>query len=248
MAKQHIHSLMHKLAEVSKLDPEVLQLAKVPQYVISDEIIKILPRKDVQTSIAAMIEAEVLRMPSPDALFEFSIDPHTRRFVRVQELDNGHFRCRVAKLVRNGQQELAAIARDNYDIVVEGETLVVKTGNDYSNKAAAIFAVSLGLLLLNTRGITKELIDPAKINALRLKKNHKVKILRHYLIRIGTIYGRNNEVYERNTTGKHMPVHFRSAHTRRQHYGPGNSETKIIFIPGLLVNFRSEDGEEAVPR
>ena len=34
-----------------------------------------------------------------------------------------------------------------------------------------------------------------------------------------------------------MPVHMRAGHVRRQHYGADNADTKLIFIPPVLVNF-----------
>lgn len=100
----------------------------------------------------------------------------------------------------------------------------------------ATIAVEIALLMLNTQGIEKELHEYNSLNKSRAKKGKRL-IPSYHVVHIGRIYRRDGTSIATGHGGFAMPMHWRQAHTRRQHFGEGNKETKIIFVPACIVNF-----------
>jgi len=101
-------------------------------------------------------------------------------------------------------------------------------------------ALSAAVLLLNTKGIAKEVIEPGDGLRKARERSGKPPIPRHHVIRIGHIYDRKDRAYE--ATGRRMPVHFRPGHARRVHVGPWvdgkvNPQTKLVYIEPCIVNY-----------
>ena len=103
-------------------------------------------------------------------------------------------------------------------------------------------SLGIALLMLNIQGVEKEVIEPTKLNRQR-KASGKPGIPTHTVMRIGHVYDHNGNRVGLGA-GRTMPVHMRAGHTRRQHYGEGNTLEKIVFIPPVLVNFKPGERPE----
>lgn len=112
---------------------------------------------------------------------------------------------------------------------------------------ALMMAINIAFVLMNMKGIDREEHSCAPLNKQRAKKG-KPLISDYTYLRIGHVY-RADGTRVKYTDGdiRKMPMHVRSAHTRRQHYGKNNEETKIIYVPSVIVNF-NPDGEAKKPK
>jgi hypothetical protein len=109
----------------------------------------------------------------------------------------------------------------------------------------SVRALSIALLMLNNKSVTKEHVDTTPLNRARMK-NNKLPIPAYTVLKIGTIYDRHGRAVS-NPTGRHMPVHWRCAHVREQPYGPGRTKVRPILIAATLVNFQSDTDIDKVP-
>jgi hypothetical protein len=102
---------------------------------------------------------------------------------------------------------------------------------------SALVALNVALVLMNMRGIDREEHRNDALNKHRVKKG-KPAISQYSYLRIGHVY-KQDGTRVKYTEGDHrfMPMHVRTAHTRRQHFGKNNEETKIIYVPSVIVNF-----------
>lgn len=237
-----IATRLHVLADMCPAEPLVADLGRAPHYVLSDEIVAVMSRDDVQKSILAMLEAGIAHLPFAPMVMEFEIVAGARRFMLLDEAEGG-FSARCATLWRN---RLADLSPSLIRLRLGADGLIVNHHSDEQEGRAAAFAVSAGLLMLNIRGVEKRVIEAGKLNRAR-KAHGRPLIPRHQLVRISTIYDRAG-VGHRGESHRRMPVHLRAGHTRMQACGPERSERKPVFIPPVLVNYR-EDGETArLPR
>lgn len=107
---------------------------------------------------------------------------------------------------------------------------------------ALLMAINIAFVLMNMKGIEQEEHNCEALNKHRRKKN-KPEISQYSYVRIGHVYRADgSRVKYTDGSIRSMPMHVRTAHTRRQHYGKENSETKIIYAPSCIVNFNP--GEE----
>ena len=111
-----------------------------------------------------------------------------------------------------------------------------KLGHDIVNAMAA------AMLMLNTRGVAREVVSTGQMNKVRAKTG-KRPIGEYTTLKIGVIYDRHGR--EHVATGRHMPVHWRAGHVRQQPYGTGLTKIKQIYIQPCLVNFDPADGKTA---
>ena len=114
-------------------------------------------------------------------------------------------------------------------------------------------AMSIAMLMLNTRGIEKVHVDTGRLNKARAKGSVKKPPIPSYtVIQIGHVYDRHGNAHSVSGTGRTMPVHWRAGHIRQQRVGPrvGRKEdrpVKPVFIHPILVNFEGE-GPIPVPK
>ena len=103
------------------------------------------------------------------------------------------------------------------------------------------------MLLLNTRGVEKEVVKCERLNRSRARQGHR-PVPDHTVIRIGHVYDRSGHATSVGGGGREpMPVHWRRGHTRLQRIGHGRTQTKLVYIEPCLVNYI--EGEDVpVPR
>jgi hypothetical protein len=230
-----IATRLHKLAEL--VGDDAGPFHGHAHYVIDGELIETLGRADLQASITAMVQANVARLPYSPILFEYEIGTNVRWFVMLTESGN-RLSADVAALY---SEKLATVSSDSFIIAVSDQKISISQNAHEADGQAACFATALALLLLNTRGITKEIIEPQRLNKARVASGKKA-IPRHTVLRIGTVYARG-EPHESTGSAHHrgMPVHLRAAHARDQAYGENWSLRRIIIIPPVLVKGDPDD-------
>lgn len=233
---RYIATRLHKALELAPEEEFFQRCAKLPHYVIDPTLLDLLTRGDVTASISAMVEAEIAHLPFEELLIEMEVGTvATRTFVVLYEYQ-GHFRAEVAVIHSEGAAE---VDPNPIDLQLGDEDILAfeytKKTHETWMKAAAL-ALAVSLLMLNIQGVEKEVIEPGKLNRNRLASG-KPTIPNHTVMRIGHVYGSNGEKLSFGA-GRTMAVHMRAGHARRQHYGSGNSLTKFVYIPPVLVNFK----------
>jgi len=224
---------LHKLAELVQGDDLP---ATEHHYVIADDLLAALPRADVQNSIAAMIEADMARLPFPELLVEFSVEPGVTRFLWLREAPGG-FEATTAMLSAKG---LATVPKRPALVTLQGSALCVRDHADERDGRAIILGTAFALLMLNIAGVEKQRIEPSRLNKAREKRGD-APIPAHVVLRIGVVYGRDGRLI----TSAHAlkKVYLRAGHVRQQACGKGWSEHKPVYIAPQLVNFT--DGADA---
>lgn len=114
--------------------------------------------------------------------------------------------------------------------------------------AATTFAMNVAFLCLNMQEVDKEVIQCEKLNKQR-RKLGKPEIPGHTSLYIGKVWRRDGTSFT-VAPGERKPVrvHMRSAHTRTQRVGKGRTETKLVFIPAVLVNYKEGDELPVLPK
>lgn len=98
------------------------------------------------------------------------------------------------------------------------------------------------IVLLNTRGVQKEVIEPTRLNA-RRHKARKHPIPRHTIIRVAHTYSRDGT--RRETPGWKQQFHIRPAYVNYYWYGPRNDPEhppvkKAKLVESYFVNWDPE--------
>lgn len=112
-----------------------------------------------------------------------------------------------------------------------------------SAMAPASRALCALIVLLATKGVEREVITvDKKLNKIR-EASGKQRISDHTVIRIGHVYSRSGEQvkYVGGSSGRVMPVHWRSGHVRHQRYGVGLKQTHDVWIAPMLINYVEGD-------
>lgn len=226
-----IFTRLHKLSAL--VDPGDLPSCE-NHYVIGADLLAAMPRADVQRSIAAMIEADMARLPFPELLVEFSVQAGVTRFLWLREAP-GSIRATVAMLTG---ESLATVPTKAASVAIEAGGLRVIDHADERDGQAIALGAAFALLMLNVRGIDKQRIEPRKLNAARAKGG-KTPIPTHVVLRIGVVYDRQGKPVAGGNRLKH--VYLRAGHVRDQAYGPLWRDHRRIYIGPVLVNYRDGD-------
>lgn len=233
---KYIATRLHQALELAGDDPDWLaDIEDLPHYVIDPSLRELLGRSDVRNSIMAMHEANIAKLPFPSIAMEMD-SGNARFFFRLEEYQE-RFMVHVAAL--HSSSSAVEIFEAPLIVSLGHEGLLVECANLGTHKSwmhNAGIAVGFALLMMNVRGIAKEVIEPTKLNRGRFAKG-KPRIPTHTVMRIGHVYDHNNERVGLGG-GRQMPVHMRAAHNRHQHYGEGNAQIRLVHIPAVLVNFQ----------
>lgn len=244
-ARKYIATKLHKALEMAPDDEDLAAMTNAPHYVVDRKLIEMFGREDVNRSIAALIEAGICRLPYEQLVVEFEAEDGVRRFAHLREKPDGSVSCTMAVL------NAPALTVTSHPITVsiksDPETAFVVSGGKSSelDKLAAAFATAVALLMLNTKGIEKELLQPVALNEAREKRGMPA-IPRHTVMRIGTVVdalGRERSFSE----SRHMPLHLRAGHVRHQVCGKGRADRKLVYIPPTLVNFNPAEPDHKAP-
>lgn len=243
MPQDRIMTAHHKI-DWTKIKHDVAKkYHEAAKYYIDADVVGLIQRDDGLRSVKALIEAGICRLPYNPMMVEFSATEKFRWFILIEETEEDSkfdFLCQCIFMHLPTRETY--YSSSDAELFMTDEGFVVNNVRTTQDAHAAICGVTMSLLLLNTRGIEKEVIHPQKLNAIREKKGQSA-IPRVTTLRIGTVYDREGKGHAIGTTGMRR-VHLRAGHARRQHYGKGNAETKIVYIPPVLVNYNPELGEK----
>jgi hypothetical protein len=242
----------------------------VPHYVANEEVCKLSMSDDVRKTVKAMLKAGIQEIPFDPILIEFDSvvsGSRARCFVRIQrrpllplyksynDQENVAFYAYPIILVSGFKHyELllvmfapdmpAEISYRDHDFTIRQRD---KTPNLEPLYYAAVQGFLIGQLMLNTRGIEKEHICTAKLDKIHAKKG-RPKIGGYSVLKIGTVYDKSGKGHDRQSTGRHMPVHYRAGHVRQQPFGPGRKKVRPIFIAPCLVNYAPDGPKPRIPQ
>jgi hypothetical protein len=222
---------VHRILEL--VDDHDVRLSALPHYVIDHSLVEIMGRDDIQSSLAAMIEAEIARLPFSPMIVEFSIKAGVVRVVRLEETLEG-FDAEVTT-VKEGLIDVAPPV----GLKLSTTGLYSTVNSSMNEGSAAILALCMALLLLNTRGVDKEVVHCAALNKQREKRKLPL-IPRYSHVKIGMIY-RADGTTQSYGVGHHKCVHWRSGYVKEVPHGPARSLRKKMYIPPCLVNFQTGD-------
>lgn len=138
-------------------------------------------------------------------------------------------------------------SEDNPFWIIYGKSGMAGIDEDLS--LAAVIAMHIALLLLNTRGIISERVDTSKLNKARAKGGKRNLPLNPYhVVRVGHVYDASGRAHDVKGSGRTMPVHWRAGHIRNVRYGPYSEPAKHRpkWIEPCLVNY--DEGDAPMPK
>jgi len=228
-------------------------------------------------SVKAMVKAGIAHLPFDPILIEFQFEAK-RCYVRMQskpfanwDYDTSDFYA-YPILTKNDPRPsnaggLMMACVDAYKTAVpidlvaddsdEQPFRVYSIGTDKDPRGvdedigvAAVIAMAIAMMMLNTRGVIAEHVDTGKLNKARTKGAKKrPPISAYHVVRVGHVYDAHGKAHDVKGSGRHMPVHWRAGHVRNVRYGPYSEEAKHrpTWIEPCLVNFTGE-GPAPLPK
>lgn len=233
-----------------------------PHYVLTDDLMNVLDERAVQSTVRALMDADVARTPHQYALVEFNQSTTSgsrgRVFVWLSQEpipnqwmahlsflhDDGRVVCMhkgaLVTLRWPDETDVDKVAPEERDHMLDSSFAFEISPTQHSLDYPIAYALGTLLTLSHTKGVAKQDVtegDLRKLNKARAAKA-KQAILPYTVYKIGHTY---NSKGERTTyaPGSKMVPHLRAGHVRRQRYGTGRSEIKTIFIEPVLVNCES---------
>jgi hypothetical protein len=224
--------------------PSVARMLSVPNYVVGPDVFELLKREDARSSIKALCEAGLARLPFPQMVVEFRAGTLAHEFVLLEETENEHVINMTWAMLRldNGYGLLVDQVIP-FEISQQGITPLRIPSSEMHRQALLVggaIAIGVALLMLNTKGIEKQVVECSKLNKHRVRSG-KTAIPKHSVLHIGMIYRRDGTGERFQRAGHHKRMHLRAGHTRRQHYGPQNQDVKIVYVPPVIVNFKPDE-------
>jgi hypothetical protein len=256
----------------SRSDPRMLRLLDAPTFVMQSDAFTLMQRTDCGAAIKAMHDADIFRLPYPKMVVEWQLrdgypshfTPHAKddaaeplhEFVHLEETVDpitGKFAISAEYSFMFVSSRIGGIFEDKlvFTHVDDGLNCAFHKAIDPTMREIAmgsgLIAINMALVLMNMKGIDREVHTFEALNKQRVRKG-KQAIPQYTYVRIGHVY-RADGTRVKYTEGdvRQMPMHVRSAHTRRQHFGKENSETKLIYVPSCIVNFDPHGGK-TVPK
>lgn len=234
-----IYSCLHKVRDiyVDSKDTEhpELVLENIPHMVVSQSLLDLMIREDLQDSIQAMIDCGICKLPFSYMLLEFSVTPSVYRFVYLVQAEEKI----VAKVFQYfSKRDVLLAAENTIDIEIKGNKLDVKNCVVESDHYAAVLAACIALLTTNIRGVDKEVIGVKELS--RFNKNRRIHgkatLSEYTYLRIGSVYDYDGKVI--GGGHKSVRVHLRKGFVRNQACGTGLKEHRLIYVEPVLVNYK----------
>lgn len=247
---------------------------EIPRYVFDEELIDMVrSRPEITKSVEALHEAGLARLPWPLMAVEWNDEllhydgTRARCITFLSESGGKEFRAQTFSLGRDrgGKGECICISsaeitmrfveRDGSfgldwscywsDMVRDcPETRAAMRSSMEAEARIAGTALYAAVLLLHTRGVSKEAIEPGEGLRKARERSGKPAIPRHTVIHIGHVHDRAGKAHavDPDAPRRTMPVYFCPGHVRRQHFGPHvdgkvNPQTKPIYIEPHIVNY-----------
>lgn len=232
-----------------------LAVTRDPLYIFDDDIVSLLvDGESSQKSMNALAEAGLMHIPYPAMTVQLTLKLEDGRspftwFHSLREREDGVFLTRSIWLHESGRH----CRPYTCEMIGEAASFKVDITSAADEREARIQAQSAGcaircaVLMTHIQGLDREHVPaPAALNKQR-ERSGKGAVHAYNYIHVGRVLDSEGRSHERGgSTGRHMPVHMRAGHNRRQHYGEGNTETKIIWIPPVLVNYKAGEREGPV--
>lgn len=216
--------------------------------VIDPDLVEVMDLAVVGSSIKAMIEANVLRLPFNQMVLECTFN----------DLPDETFFCMIndrTVVVASYYAEQACVYPTRFDYVTQvngngsaismnftDAFLTVPVDSDLATKIDEYIGKVVGRLLgvafvvTNIQGVEREVIESVALNKAREKRG-KVPVPRYTYLRIGHYYKSTGERAD-YVAGRSGKIHMRRGHTRNQACGEGLKDRKLIYIEPVLVNYR----------
>lgn len=256
MIKTKLHILAENVdpsnMKLGRENPMVKEMLDAASYVIDDDVLDLLRRDDASKSIKALVQAGMVHLPYNPMVVEYEVLKSHHNFCLLKE-KNGVISGRV--VVMENSNYLAMVAKFEITAEVKDGALHINEGiyshNAYESRvfvATFATALNLALLMLNTKGIDKQVITVAGSLNKKRARHGKPPIPVHSVVHVGTIYRRDGSAIKHEGGGGwKMPMHWRCGYTRLQHFGTNREETKYVYIPPCIVNFVPEEAAPAAP-
>lgn len=278
-----------------RLDPvQLVNLLEVvdpvPKFYLEGSLLEVMGRDDVVSSLKAMHEAKVMKLPFPVCLVEFDVrrdGQPCREMVVLSERGEGMrlpqeevfhpYRANLLRVKRiPGEEDLLVLSPSTLFLAFvddaelhdglggrgfgthwfttpagyvheESHRQQVKAlrETNESDVRTADTALSAIVLLMNTRGVEKVVVEPTRLNRSR-ERSGKTPVPRHTVIRIGHVYAKDGTSQRVDPeTGKlgrkPVRVHWRKGHTRNVRVGKGRVDTRLVYVDPVLVNYVGGD-------
>jgi hypothetical protein len=230
---------------------QIIAMHKAASFVVDKEVLDLLMREDVSKSVKALVEAKMVRLPYNPMVVEFETTPLHHEFVMLREHNDTIYGI-VAILDIKSHTAIVINEELKMEVLDDG-FIITNTPVSRDDKIIIdVFAkgVNIALFMLNTKGIEKRVVEvPESMNRKRAAHG-KPSIPTHSVVHVGTIYRRDGTAIknEGGRGGWHMPMHMRCGYTRTQHFGKNREETRIVYIPPCIVNFKPEEPAPAAPK
>lgn len=258
----------------------VNSLAKLPKFVIDEELLSLTEDNGFQLSLLDMQRADVLRLPFPAMTVEFDLKHGTRAIVLLRDNKSmermpweypGDERNRLffgkpfygiaLRIERDNQGEylvlspgILAIQIEDRDgipwlgLTTQGHEILQHSlelnnliGETFHKEGSVLWKALAGaLLLMQTDGIKREVIECTRINKKRSASN-KEPIPRHIVLSIGKVYRSDSS----NVADDYIPhrsprPHWRRGYNQPVRYGPRKNadapqRIKLKYIEPKLV-------------
>lgn len=216
--------------------------------VIDPDLIETMDIATVGSSVKAMIEANVLRLPFNQMVLECTFNdlPDETFFVMIsdQTVVVASFYAEQAcvyptkfdykAMAADGGSKLELKFQDAFLSVPVDSEIAFKI-DDYLSKVVGRL-LGVAFVVTNIQGVDREVIESAALNKQRERKG-KVPVPTYTYLRIGHYYKSTGERAE-YVAGRSGKIHMRRGHTRNQACGEGLKDRKLIYIEPVLVNYR----------
>ncbi len=264
-----IHTKIHKLndgynkrATDAWADTMGKKFKDKPHYVLDPDLFQCLKPTDIEKTIDALLDADVLHTPYDECVVEMETALTTGEkvvgFVALKHMD-GIWMFDLSILRADGS--VMGTPAPGYVGILRSEPQhsdnrdydcrhVMRFDKEREGLNAVVGAALCVLIVLShTRGVAKEVVNAdalAKLNKARKSRGNST-IPAYTVFKIGHTYNSAG-----NSTAWHpgtkMRPHLRAGHVRQQVCGAGRKDRKLIFVEPVLVNCDTTDNLVHVPK
>lgn len=240
------------------------EITRIPLFLFEHQLNDMMTGAEMHASIKAMSEAGCLVLPFPDVIVETEdkYNGMTERRMTLLRQKGSMFTCLMWIYRLEDESTIippcgidvtfslkdAMIQFDVWDtpylvrnVIKDTPEMREEIGQTYAKWVARHLAAAL--ILLNTGGIKREVVQcEPRLNKARAKHG-KAPIPEYTVIQIGKVYTSSGaeQTYDERKSPR---VHIRRAHNRHVRTGKGRTGTKLVHIPAVLVNFDPATGEK----